>query len=112
MFTSPRLLHNRITCQTTPYQYILPVPSELQNPHATGLQVTIHPPPSPQLVLAVQWADCTPTAILVQSDQRLPLPLIDGTTQLPAPNTWLYSLTQHLLARQGELQQIAPNHLL
>jgi hypothetical protein len=57
------------------------------------------------------WADCAPTTVLIQSDQRLPLPHIDNTTQSPVPGTWLHSLLHQLLNRQPELSTIAlPHH--
>ena len=114
MFSSPRLPNNRITCQSSHYRYTLPLPPDfahLSTPPQQGLQITIIPPPPAHPNSPDLWADCTPTSVLVQSDYKLPLPIIDNHTQLPAPNTWLHSLHQ-LLAQQAELASHATPQLL
>ena len=73
LFHSPQLFHNRITCQTSPYQYILPLPPGFQSP-TNNLQITIHPPPSLHPASADLWADCIPTTVLLQSEHRLSSP--------------------------------------
>ena len=53
LFNSPALTHNNITCQTSPYQYSLPLPPGTQLPPSHALEqklvitITLPPPIQP-----------------------------------------------------------------